>query len=792
MFTISICINAVAQQPIRGSVKNEDGFALVGAEIRDSKHKILAISGSDGKFETKPLPAGPQNISVIHLGYEMAIVDVGVENSPINVVLKPIFIIQPSVIIESVMPNQSVTSASETFKDVPLSLAQDLPVALNGATSLTFTSDAGNGVGYTGLRIRGMDATRINVTVNGIPINDQESQGVFWVNMPDISSSSQRIQVQRGVGTSTNGGQAFGASVNLETNQFKNQPDAAVSSSFGSFNTQKVQASFNTGRLESNWAFEGRLSKITSDGYIDRASSNLKSYYFGTGYTSKKHNLRFTTFSGQERTYQAWYGVGQAMLEENRTFNPYTYENQVDQYQQDHYQFHYDFNPRPDRNNLKISTALYYTRGRGFYEEYKEGESFATYQFDPIVIDTVTINETDVIRRRWLDNHLIGGIYSLKWLNRKYNFKKGGITRVILGGNYNQYYGAHYGEPIWARYTSNTELGHRYYESDAFKRNFNNYIKANYMKGRFALVADMQVRSVHYEFEGISDDLAPIDHSVDFLFFNPKLQALYHLGKSSRVYAYWGMSNREPVRNDFVEVEPSQWPTHETVNDFELGYMKQTKHSSLSLNGYYMRFKNQLVLNGQINDVGAYLRVNVPESFRAGVEIAASHFLVPNRLELSGNLTLSQNKITQFSTFVEQYDENFGFTGQREEEFENTTISFSPSLIGFGKLSLYPVKNLELSWQSKYVGQQYLDNTENADRSLDAYWVNDLSLNIEVGKTKLFKSLAFNATLFNALDHLYESNGWTWVYDFDGSPSHENAYYPQAGRNFMMGLTARF
>lgn len=794
LLAVGICANAIAQQAIKGVVKNEEGVPLIGTAIYGADNEVWATTGPGGKFETKILPNGNYTLSLIHLGYEPTVmeVEVGEFNVQLEIVLTPQFIVQPSVIIESVMPTKNAAPTSETFTDVPQSLAQDLPVALNGATSLTFTSDAGNGVGYTGLRIRGMDATRINVTVNGIPINDQESQGVFWVNMPDISSSSQRIQVQRGVGTSTNGGQAFGASVNLETNQFTDQPEAVISSSFGSFNTQKVQASFNTGRLESNWAFEGRLSKIVSDGFIDRASSNLKSYYFGTGYASRKHNLRFTSFSGQERTYQAWYGVGESIIDTNRTYNPYTYENQVDQYQQDHYQLHYDFNPRPDRNNLKFSTAFYYTRGRGFYEEYKEGESFSTYQFKPITIDTVTIDETDVIRRRWLDNHLIGGIYSVKWLNRKYNFQKGGLTNVILGGNYNHYYGGHYGEPIWARFASNTELGHRYYENGAFKRNFNNYVKATYAKGRMALTADMQVRSVHYEFEGISDDLVPIEHSVDFLFFNPKVQASYDFSKSARVYAYWGISNREPVRNDFVEVEPSQWPSHETVNDFELGYTKQTKRSHLSVNGYYMRFKNQLVLNGQINDVGAYLRVNVPESYRAGIEIAASHFLVPERVELSGNLTLSQNKITQFSTFIEQYDENFGFIGQREQEFESTTISFSPSAIGFGKLSLYPLKNLELSWQSKYVGQQYLDNTQNDARSLDAYWVNDLIFNFEVGKTKLFRSLAFNATVFNILNHEYESNGWTWVYDFDGAPSQENAYYPQAGINFMAGLTARF
>lgn len=706
---------------------------------------------------------------------------------PVDFYMLPkVFELAEAVIVSSTRMNEEKVKTATTLRSsdlVKINTGQDLPILLQGTPSLVSTSDAGNGIGYTQFRIRGMDLTRINVTVNGVPINDQESHGVWWVNMPDISSSINSIQVQRGVGTSTNGGQAFGSSVNIETSKMALEPSAQVSLSAGSFNSQKATAEFSTGILENNWGFSGRLSKIYSDGYIDRASADLKSFYFAAHYLTENQSFRITAFSGKEKTYQSWYGVSENDLLENRTSNVYTYENQTDNYQQDHLQLHYT----KYLGDFKANAALHYTLGRGYYEEYRSNDDLGTYGLEPLQFIDTTITNSDVIRQRWLYNHFIGGIYSLQ-----HKRKNSDRTRTItFGGNYNQYFGDHYGELTWARYAGNSEIGDRYYENSSNKRNFNNYLKYSFEKNRLSTQIEAQLRSVYYTFEGISDDLVPISHEVNYLFFNPKAMLSYRLNEQKRIYAYYGKSSREPLRNDFVEVEPSNWPNHETVHDVEVGFNHRSQKMAFTANLYYMHFNNQLVQSGEVNDVGAYLRVNVPTSYRRGIELELQAKLA-SRINWNGNLTLSQNKIIEWVAFIEQYDENFNWLGQKEELQINTDISFSPSVVGFSNFDFEVFDNMIISLQTKFVGKQYLDNTQNEGRMIDPYVVNDLILNYTIGKNNYFKNVRIQAMAYNFMNELYESNGWTWMYDFAGTRSQENYYYPQAGRNYMLGLVFGF
>lgn len=793
-----LCVFAIqgafAQYLIKGKVLDkETAKAVIGASVYLSNEASQGVvTNLDGTFQ---LRVSEQNVELIvsSIGYETQTISISlsktndgewsevyqeIELVPNVTALQP-FIKYPDIKLDESQIKTAVTLDAADLQKI--NTGQDIPVLLNSTPSLIYTSDAGNGMGYTQFRIRGMDLTRINVTINGVPINDQESHGVWWVNMPDLASSINSIQVQRGVGSSSNGGQAFGSSVNIETKNIGLQPSARLATSYGSFNSYKATAEFSTGILSNNWGFSGRLSKAYSDGYIDRAFSDLKSYYFTAQHLTAKSSLRLTAFSGKEKTYQAWNGVAEEDLVNNRTSNVYTYENQTDNYQQDHYQLHYSRH----LGNLTANGGLHYTLGRGYYESLREGEDLADYGLNPIPVnDSTFINTTDLVRQRWLYNHFIGAIYSLE-------YEPGTKTKISFGGNYNQYFGDHYGEVIWARDASNSELNQRYYENDAFKRNFSNYLKINRSIGAINVQAEAQLRSVHYEFSGIGDDLAPLDHSVDFLFFNPKLMASYPVATMSKVYAYYGRSNREPLRGDFVEVEPKDWPEHESVNDFELGFTTQKGKLALELNLYYMQFKNQLVQNGQVNDVGAYLRVNVPNSYRRGIELSYNA-AISEQVSWNGNINLSQNKIAEFTNYVEQYDENFEWLGQNTEVHENTTISFSPSTIIFSSFNFNVSKGLDISLQTKYVGEQFLDNTESELRKIDAYLVNDVIFNYSLGKSRYFKDLRLQAMAYNIMNELYETAGWTWMYDFDGTRSQDNAYYPQAGRSFMVGFVAEF
>ena len=692
----------------------------------------------------------------------------------------------------------------------------DLPILLDQATSIVTTSDAGAGVGYTGIRVRGTDATRINVTVNGIPFNDAESQGVYWVNMPDISSSTDDIQIQRGVGASTTGASAFGASVNLSTLSTINSqnPYGEISNSFGSFNTLKNTVKLGTGLIDGKWNFEGRLSRVASDGFIDRASSNLNSYYLSGSYLGEKTSIQAVAFSGQEVTYQAWYGIPLSFLEESysdsgQTYNPYEYENEVDNYNQSHYQLH--FTNKPNRN-LKLNASLHYTRGKGYFEQYKgigqnaslnyySQESLLDYGLENVITSSGdTISKTDLIRRRWLDNHFYGIVYSAEYFAKNFQF--------TLGGGVNQYLGGHYGEVIWSQYASNGNIRHRYYDNDATKNDINVYGKLNYdLNSDLSAYVDLQQRIVTYDFTGLDQDGSELDQTSEMSFFNPKVGFNYSLNEKTSLYAFAGVGNKEPSRDDFTESTPYDRPSHESLLDIEIGCRYFSKKISFSANFYNMQYNNQLILTGELNDVGSAVRVNIPNSYRRGIELTGS-FQLMDKLLWRLNATFSENKIAEFKEFIDNWD-----TGVKDSvTHTNTNIAFSPSIIGGSQL-IFTVFNsvengkLDLALVSKYVGDQFIDNTSSEYAKLDAYIVNDFRVSYTV-KTKLFKEVVISSWIRNLSNQNYISNAWVYRFNTSSDPTTYDPYanaegygtnsynqigaFNQAGINFFVGLNLKF
>lgn len=690
-----------------------------------------------------------------------------------------------------------VTYQEITAKEIEnINLAQDLPILLNQTVSAVTTSDAGAGVGYTGLRIRGSDATRINVTVNGVPLNDPEGHGVFWVNMPDFASSTNSIQIQRGVGTSTNGAASFGASINLQTTSFEKEAFAEVNNSFGSFNTRKHNVILNSGLINKYFNVEGRLSYISSDGYIDRSAANLRSYYLAGGYYGKNLMVKAVTFSGKEVTNQAWWGTPQSRLQNDvegmklhalnngyseqqtqnllnsgRTYNYYEYENEIDDYQQDHYQLITGWQINP---YLKLSVTGHYTYGRGYFEQYKEDESFSDIGFENQVIGGDTIGSSDMILQRWLDNHFYGGVYSLEYNKGRFN--------ATLGGAYNEYLGDHFGEVIWAEYAQGTRIRERYYFSESKKSDFSQYLKAEYSWEKWTVHADMQMRALSYTGKGTDNDQRAILIDENYLFINPKGGVSFRPNKNNQFYFSLAQASREPVRSDFIDAPDDITPKPEFLTNAELGWGRSGKVLSFSTNAFLMNYKDQLVLTGELNDVGSSLRTNVPESYRAGLEF--SFEVLPYKgFFIRPNLTLSQNKIADFTEVVYDYTTGFDVL---EVDHGTTDIAFSPNIIAGNALGYKTDFGLTVTWFSKYVGQQYLDNTSSPDRVLDAYFVNDLSLSYDV-PFKHTKRLSINLLINNVLNEMYAANGYTYSYVV-GDLITENFYYPQAGVNWLLGM----
>ena len=806
LFALSLLANA--QFNFSGTVKNKtSNEAIAGAIISIDKTFIASQTNNEGNFEIRNLKPGTYIIHVSYIGFQK-ITDTIIlsENKKIDFLLEENTVLMDEVVVSATRVTDKSAMVYSTISKEQIAeqnVGQDLPFLLNQQPSVVTTSDAGAGVGYTGIRIRGVDATRINTTINGIPLNDAESQGTYWVDIPDIASSIDNIQIQRGVGTSTNGAGAFGASLNIQTTKLQPKPYGAYNTSYGSFNTLKNTISAGTGLLNNHFAIDTRLSKIYSDGFIDRASSDLKSYYLSGAYYAKKSIVKFITFSGIEETYQAWYGIPEARLKgdtkgmktyinnnyldadeantllnsSNRTYNYYTYKNQVDNYKQDYYQLHFshEFN-----KNWNANIALHYTKGKGYYEEFKKAQSFSNYGLQDIIIGNDTIASTNLVRRRWLDNNFYGTTFSLNYST----IKNWGIT---FGGAWNNYQGLHYGEIIWAQFASNSNLYEKYYKDTANKTDFNAFVKINYLITKnINLFADVQYRTINYSFLGFNSNLNSIQQTAKFNFFNPKFGINYEINPTANLYASYSVGHKEPSRDDLVQSSPLSRPKAEQLNDLELGYKHHTKVVMWALNIYYMNYINQLILTGAINDVGAYNRVNIKNSYRKGIEAELGIQLL-KKLIWNANLTVSTNKIKKYTEYIDNYDNG----AQTAVAYSNKDISFSPSIIAGSTIVFEPIKKLKLNVITKYVGSQYLDNTANNLRKLDAFFVTDFRINYTI-KTKIIPEIQIIVAINNVLNELYESNGYTWGYIYGGERISENFYFPQAGTNFMGGLSLKF
>jgi len=680
-----------------------------------------------------------------------------------------------------------ITHSDVTREDLEKrNLGQDLPVLLNYLPSVVTTSDAGAGVGYTGIRVRGINAQSTNVTINGIPYNDSESLGTFWVNLSDFASSVQSLQLQRGVGTSTNGAGAFGASINVLTDTVSEEAFGEISNSFGSYNTRKHTVKFSTGLLNEHLELSGRLSNIKSDGYIDRATSDLKSYFLQGAYKNDHTLIKAIAFGGTELTYQAYNGIDAETLANDRTFNPsgqYTdadgntkfYDNEVDDYRQDHYQLHW--NERYN-NQWSSTVSLNYTYGRGFFEQYREDEDFEAYDLTPLEIGGETINTTDLIRRRWLDNDFYV-------INANANYKQDDLN-VSFGSSYSYYDGDHFGEIIWAQFASDSEIRDRYYEGNGTKTDFNTFAKATYrLNDKMSLYGDLQLRLVGYETRGLTSDRIAFNVDETYNFFNPKAGITYELNANNDLYFSYARANREPSRDDF---ENNQTINPEQLNDFELGWRHNTKPFRLYVNGYYMAYNEQLVLTGQIDNVGNPIRTNSGDSYRLGLEVDAA-LAITNTFSIQPNFTLSSNK--NKSTFES--------VNGAVVDLGETDISFSPEIIASNAFVFQPKEGFQVSLLSKYVGEQFMGNTENPDSKLDSYFVNDLNLTYEWKPRSIFKSVVFSSLVNNIFNEKYVSNGYFGAYDFEDSGSSTGistgyfaGFYPQATTNFLVGVTLKF
>ena len=685
------------------------------------------------------------------------------------------------VVVEAIRVKYSSPISHSNISKAELksrNLGQDLPVLLNFLPSIVTTSDAGAGIGYTGIRIRGVSAQSTNITINGIPFNDTESLGTYWVNLPDFTSSVESLQVQRGVGTSTNGSGAFGASINIVTDAVSENPYAEISNSVGSYNTFKNTVKFSTGKINDSFELSGRLSKIDSDGYIDRAYSDLKSYFLQGSYIQGNTFIKALAFGGHEKTYQSWYGVTKEQISENRRQNPYNYENEIDNYKQDHYQFHWN-----EKINQKWSTnlGLNYTYGRGYFEQFREDDSVETYGnivSSDIDKNGIELGTTDLIRRRWLDNNFYVVNASAKYESKKLN--------LTFSSSFSNYSGDHFGEIIWARqFGENSKIRDRYYQGNGKKTDFSIFTKASYsINESMELYGDLQLRNIKYKTSGLTSDLVKMILDESYSFFNPKFGFSYTFNPNEMFYFSYSRANREPSRSDY-ESNPNI--KAEQLNDFEFGWRYRKDGIKLNLNSYYMLYNEQLVLTGALDDVGTPIRANSGSSYRFGLE-ADAKIKLSNFFTLNSNFTVSTNKNKQI---LSSFDGNIF-------DFGKTNISFSPSFIASNSIIYIPKDNLSIRLLSKYVGMQYMGNTDAINSQLESYFVNDFNISYKINPKRIFKSIVISGLVNNVFGVEYISNGYYYTYDdswsipgqiktLDGA-----GYYPQATRNFLMGLTLKF
>ena len=811
---LSFCQISLCQNRIYGVIEDRTGKLIQAAQVSVLNTNIEVNSDAKGRFDITKLPDSDTTytIMVVKPGFLPQTMTLSAKSTDeVKVFLFSWMKTLEDVHVSTTRTSDFNTSQMLIRRTNPLekkNFGQDIPVLLEATPSLVTTSDAGTGIGYTGLRIRGVDATRINVTINGIPVNDPESHAVYWVNMPDLASSIENIQIQRGVGSSSNGAAAFGASLNIKTQDISEKAFGSIDQSVGSFGTFKTTVKAGTGIINKHFSLETRMSSIQSNGYLDRASSDLKSYFISGSYIGKKSILKAIVFSGKEITYQAWYGTPESrvkgdtaamiayadrnglsladrenLLNSGRTYNFYTYKNEVDNYQQDNYQLHFThtFNDK-----LILNIAGHYTYGRGYYEQYRKGENLTDYGLIPVIIGSDTIQQTDLIRRLWLDNDFVGAVYGV-------TYKPTAHLDFVLGGSANTYFGRHFGELVWAEFASNSEIYQRFYNNDSRKSEVSSYLKAVFKRDRFDVYTDLQYRHVDYSFIGkelVSGIPVDVTQAVQFNFFNPKVGGSFKINTNQTLFLNGGISHREPVRADFITSTAENRPTFETLQDVEFGHQISTSRMSLTTNVYFMNYRNQLLLTGEINDVGAYIHSNVAKSYRLGVELYGS-YRFDKKLKLTGGITLSRNKIAEFNEYTDTYLDTVPYYTQQVITHTNTEMSFSPNVTGNIGLDWMPLENFNIAWMTKLVGRQYLDNTGNINRSIDPFNFSNIQFNYSIFD-KFCKEIQFGLMVNNLFNQLYSNNGYTFSYAYGGQTTTENFYYPQAGRNFIARVLLKF
>lgn len=817
---ISLSLNLLSQETITGIVKNQQGEPLIGANVVIKETLNGTATNSNGEFKFTKIKPGEYTLKISFLGYKTQEEQLTQENMHnLSIILEENNIISDEVIVTATRVSEKTPMAYTNISKEIIeknNTGSDLPYILSSTPSLVETSEAGIGVGYTNMRIRGIDPTRINVTINGIPLNDAESQGVYWVDLPDIASSVQDIQIQRGVGASTNGAGAFGATVNLKTESINSDPYTEINSSGGSFNTFKNNVQIGTGLIKNHFSFDARYSKIQTDGYIDYSSSKHESFFISGTYYHEKTLIKANVFSGKERTGISWWGVPEEMLSTDRTYNPageyqdingntQYYKDQTDNYLQTHYQLLFS---NELSENLNLNLALHYTKGTGYYEQYKESDEFAAYNLPDIYLgDSIlqigsrtlvfpdsTITNSDIIRRKWMNNDFYGVTYSLNYSTDKINLK--------IGGAWNKYDGGHYGTVLWSEFGNDFAKDYKWYTNNGTKTDFNVFGKINYtLFSKLHLYGDMQYRTITYDMTGIDDDLNDLKQNHNYNFFNPKAGIFYDINKHFNTYISFAIANREPNRSDFKNAtgDAQSMPKHETLYDLELGGNFKAPDYNLGINLYYMKYHNQLVNTGQKSSVGYDIQTNVKDSYRAGIEIM-SNFKINDILQWKLNLTFSSNKINNFIEYSDYYDSDWNYLGNLPRKLGTTNISYSPEFIGSNVIAVKPFGLFEIDIISKYVGKQYFDNTSDKNRMLDPYFVNNVKLSYSP-EVSFAKHLGLFLQVNNILNAKYESNayGGNWYENAQSSGNYAKAteqswayYYPQAGINFMGGITLKF
>jgi len=792
-------VSAWAQGTLVGKLTNKEGSVLVGANVWLPEKNKGTATDLQGQFTLNNLAPGRYLLQISYLGFEdySGVVDFSDGATPTLVLQERAYSVD-GLVVKSTRADARTPMTFINLNKKQISannMGQDLPFVLQWTPSAVVTSDAGTGIGYTGIRIRGTDPTRINVTVNGIPINDAESQAVFWVNMPDFASSTADVQIQRGVGTSTNGAAAFGASINLNTAKVQEKAYATAATSVGSFNTFKRNIQLGTGLINKHFSVDARLSRITSNGYIDRAHANLNAYYVSGAYVGKNNLLRFNVFSGKEITYQAWNGVPADLVNNwsTRTYNsagierPGTpYDNEVDHYQQTHYQLLYN---QKIGSNWNFNGALHYTKGAGYFEQYKKDQPLSSYGLPPL-LEGGTESVTDLVRQLWLDNGFYGTVMSMNYRKNRWD--------ITLGGGWNQYDGKQFGKLPWTA-KGNISPALHYYDGNSLKTDANVYTKFNYelTKGLYAYV-DLQMRSIGYDIKGVDAFQRNLNISNQLHFFNPKGGLFYQLNPQTAIFASTAVGQREPNRDDYVNAAANNPPKPERMLDTELGFKRQWAKGAIEINGYHMYYRDQLALRGSLNEVGSALRVNIDRSYRMGIEVNGGWQLL-KALRLQGNAAFSKNKVLAFTEEQDAYDADFVPTGSIKVDHTHTDLSFSPNVVAGGELAFSLFQNTQwlrgqqitLSWLTRYVSRQFIDNTSDLSNVIPAYSFTDLRL-VYRRSGKVLKNVTATVWLQNVFNRQYSSNGWSYRYQVDKQTTLDRGYYPQAGRNVLVGLEIGF